>query len=157
MVSPIPTLDPLSYIDDVGYNDGRRWPVFDSAITDQNGTSVINDRYRFKAAFNTNLTGGNGGLYFSGTNAVAAYGGLVPIYTPDPWEGGSSGSHLDDYTFWGSDAMLMHAFSDSGPGVRVLSPVEQGILQDLGYTVSTPSWASIMFVGLIFLRRRRAA
>jgi VCBS repeat-containing protein len=147
----------LSYIDEVGYNDGRQWTVFDSAVSDQNGTSVINDRYRFKAAFNTNLTGGNGGLYFSGTNAVAAYGGLVPIYTPDPWEGGSSGSHLDDYTFWGSDVVLMNAFSDSGPGVRVLSPVEQGILQDLGYTVSTPSWASVMFVGLIFLRRRRAA
>ena len=145
----------LSYIDDVGYNDGRRWPVFDSAISDQNGASVINDRYRFINAFNPNLTGGNGGLYFSGTNAVAAYGGLVPIYTPDPWESGSSGSHVDDYTFSGSDAMLMNAYSDSGLGVRVLSPVEQAILKDLGYTVSTPSWAAIMFVGLVFLRRRR--
>ena len=145
----------LSYIDDVGYNDGRQWPVFDSFVTDQNGTLVINGSYRFKTAFNTNLTGGNGGLYFSGTNAVAAYGGLVPIYTPDPWESGSSGSHVDDYTFSGSDAMLMNAYSDSGLGVRVLSPVEQAILEDLGYTVSTPSWASLMFVGLIFLRRRR--
>jgi hypothetical protein len=145
----------LSYIDDVGYNDGRRWPVFDSAITDQNGTSVINDRYRFINAFNPNLTGGNGGLYFSGTNAVAAYGALVPIYTPDPWESGSSGSHVDDDTFSGSDAMLMNAYSDSGLGVRVLSPVEQAILKDLGYTVSTPSWAAMMFIGLVFLRRRR--
>ena len=145
----------LSYIDDVGYNDGRRWPVFDSAVSDQNGTSVINDRYRFINAFNPNLTGRNGGLYFSGTNAVAAYGGLVPIYTPDPWESGSSGSHVDDYTFTGSDTMLMNAYSDSGLGVRVLSPVEQAILKDLGYTVSTPSWAAIMFVGLVFLRRRR--
>jgi len=145
----------LSYIDDVGYNDGRRWPVFDSAVTDQNGTSVINDRYRFINAFNPNVTGGNGGLYFSGTNAVAAYGGLVPIYTPDPWESGSSGSHLDDDTFTGSDTMLMNAYSDFGLGVRVLSPVEQAILKDLGYTVSTPSWAAIMFIGLVFLRRRR--
>ena len=145
----------LSYIDDVGYNDGRRWPVFDRAVSDQNGTSVINDRYRFINAFNPNVTGGNGGLYFSGTNAVAAYGGLVPIYTPDPWESGSSGSHVDDYTFTGSDTMLMNAYSDSGLGVRVLSPVEQAILKDLGYTVSTPSWAAILFVGLVFLRRRR--
>ena len=145
----------LSYLDDVGYNDGRQWPVFDSFVTDQNGTLVINGSYRFKTAFNTNLTGGNGGLYFSGANAVNAYGGPVPIYTPDPWESGSSGSHLDDYTFVGLDAQLMNALSDTGLGVRVLSPVEQAILEDLGYTVSTPSWASLMFVGLIFLRRRR--
>jgi hypothetical protein len=49
----------------------------------------------------------------------------------------------------------MNAYSDSGLGVRVLSPVEQAILKDLGYTVSTPSWAAIMFIGLVFLRRRR--
>ncbi|MEI7544831.1 MAG: Ig-like domain-containing protein [Mycobacteriaceae bacterium] len=145
----------LSYIDEAGYNDGDQWPVFDSVVSDQNGTLVINDRYRFKAVFNPNLTGGNGGLYFSGDNAVAAYGGLVPIFTPDPWESGSSGSHLDDYTFFGPNATLMNAYGDTGPSIRVLSPVEQGILQDIGYTVTTPSWSSVMFMGLIFLRRRR--
>lgn len=49
----------------------------------------------------------------------------------------------------------MEATTGSGPGVRVLSPIEQGILQDLGYTVSAPSWSSMMFIGFGFLIRRR--
>ena len=141
----------LSYIDEVGYNTGREWTVFDSFVGDQNGTLAINTLYRFKTAFNPNLTGGDGGLYFIGDNAVAAYGGPVPIYTPDPWEAGSSGSHLDDYTFTGSNTQLMNALADYGLGIRVLSPVEQGILQDLGYTLSP---VSMMFIGF-FLRRRK--
>lgn len=126
----------LSYLDEAGYNTGTQWPVFDNFVTDQNGTLVIRGTYRFNTAYNTNLTGGNGGLYFSGTHAVAAYGGPVPLYSPDPWEAGSSLSHLDDYTFTGADAQLMNAVADSGLGIRVLSPIEQGILQDLGYTLS---------------------
>ncbi|MGI9162104.1 MAG: Ig-like domain-containing protein, partial [Mycobacterium sp.] len=141
----------LSYIDEAGYNTSREWTVFDSFVADENGTPAINTLYRFKAAFNPNLTGGNGGLYFVGDNAVAAYGGPVPIYTPDPWESGSSGSHLDDDTFTGSNAQLMNALADSGRGVRVLSAVEQGILQDLGYTLSP---ASMIFIGF-FIRRRK--
>ena len=141
----------LSYLDQAGYNTGRQWPVFDNAVSDQNGTLVINGSYRFNTAFNPNLTGGNGGLYFSGAHAVAAYGGLVPLYTPNPWEAGSSLSHLDDNTFTGANAQLMNAYADSGPGIRVLSPVEKGILQDLGYTLSP---ASIVVVGF-FIRRRK--
>ena len=128
-----------SYLEQAGYNTDVAWPLFDSAIVDWNGTSVINDSYRFDTAFNPNLTGGNGGLYFAGNHAATAYGGLVPLFTPDPWDAGSSTSHLDDYSFWGSDSQLMNAMQDSGPGVRVLSPVERGILMDLGYIVSVPA------------------
>ena len=116
---------------------------------------MIDDSYQFNTAFNPNLTGGNSGLYFIGNHAVAAYGGAVPLFTPDPWDSGSSGSHLDDYTFWGTQ--LMEATTGPGRGVRALSPIEQGILQDLGYTVSAPSWFSAMFLGFGFLFRRRKA
>lgn len=145
----------LSYLDEAGYNDGTQWPLFDSGIVDWTGASVITDSYLFNTAFNANLTGGNGGLYFTGAHAVAAYGGLVPLFTPDPWDAGSSGSHLDDYTFQGANTQLMNAMADTGPGVRVLSAVEQGFLQDLGYTVSAPSWSSAMFIGFGFFIRRR--
>ena len=144
-----------SYLDEAGYNDGTQWPLFASGITDWNGNDVINGSYRFDPAFNPNLTGGNGGLYFAGAHAVDAYGGLVPLYTPSVWDAGSSGAHLDDYTFSLFDPQLMEAATGSGPGVRVLSPIEQGILQDLGYTVSAPSWSSMMFVGFGFFIRRR--
>ena len=144
----------LSYTDEAGNNTGREWTTFDQFIVTADGTPVIsNSTYRFNTAYNKNLTGGSGGLFFSGPNAVAAYGALVPIYTPNPWEPGSSTSHLDDETFTGSNTQLMNAVTDTGPGVRVLSPVELGILKDLGYTVTT-SPMFFMFIGFGFLRRR---
>ena len=146
----------LSYIDEAGYNSGRNWTEFDRFVVDQDGTAVIGGSFRFNDAYETNLTGGDGGLWFGGTNAVDAYGGLVPIYTPDPWEPGSSGSHVDDFTFTDSDALLMNAVADSGPGVRVISAVELGILRDIGYTVDPQPSAALLFVGLLLLRRKRS-
>ncbi|MCV7154992.1 hypothetical protein [Mycolicibacterium pyrenivorans] len=98
-------------------------------------------------------------MYFGGKHAVAAYGGLVPLYTPAPWAGGSSGSHLDDATFTGSDQKMMNARTDYGLGIRVLSAVEIGILRDLGHQVSLPQSppVAMAFVGFVFLLRKRKA
>lgn len=147
----------LSYTDEAGYNTGREWTTFDQFIVTSDGTPVISDTYRFDTAYNGNLTGRNGGLYFAGPNAVDAYGGYVPLYTPRPWEPGSSTSHLDDDTFTGSDTQMMNAFSDVGLGIRVLSPIELGILKDLGYTVTDSPVYAVVFIGFAFLRRRNRA
>ncbi len=77
----------------------------------------------------------------------------MPLYTPNPWEPGSSVSHLDDDTFTGADRLRMIAYSDLGPGIRVLSPVELAILEDLGYQVQSPGPA-MAFVGLPLPRRQ---
>ena len=151
----------LSYVDEAGWNGGRNWTTFDSFIVTSGGAKVIGEKdFRWNSANNSRLTGNGGGLFFGGKNAVDAYGGLVPLYTPDPWQPGSSMSHLDDNSFTGSNALLMNAATDTGPGVRVLSALELGILRDLGYTViatpaPTPGGAALMFIGLVFLRRRR--
>jgi hypothetical protein len=147
----------MSYIDQPGMNTGRNWATFDSFITTNNKTKVIGNNFKFNTAYNTNLTGGGGGLYFAGPNAIAAYGGPVPLYTPNPWESGSSGSHLDDSTFTGAQTQLMNAVTDSGLGIRVVSAIELGILKDLGYTVvPVPATASaLLFIGFAFLRRRK--
>lgn len=147
----------LSYTDEAGYNTGREWTIFDQFIVTSDGTPVISDTYRFDTAYNSNLTGRNGGLYFAGPNAVAAYGGYVPIYTPRPWEPGSSTSHLDDDTFTGSETQMMNALTDTGLGIRVLSPIELGILKDLGYTVTDSPVYAVIFIGFAFLRRRNRA
>ncbi len=147
----------LSYTDEAGYNTGREWTTFDQFIVTPDGTPVISDTYRFDTAYNRNLTGSNGGLYFAGTNAVAAYGGYIPLYTPRPWEPGSSTSHLDDDSFIDSDTQLMNAFQPTGLGIRVLSPIELGILKDLGYTVTDSPVYAVAFIGLAFLRRRNRA
>ena len=152
----------LSYIEQPGSSwnaRGTNWTTFDSFIMTNTRTKVIgtaNNRYRWNTAYNTNLTGGGGGLYFGGPNAVLAYGGLVPLYTPNEWESGSSGTHLDDDTFTGAKAQLMNAYGDVGRGIRVLGTVELGILKDLGYTVvPIPGTASaLLFIGFVFLRRR---
>jgi VCBS repeat-containing protein len=154
----------LSYIDAPGSSwnaRGTNWTTFDSFIVTNNKTKVIGtvlNRYRWNTAYNKNLTGSNGGLYFGGVNAIAANGGLlVPLYTPSPWESGSSVTHMDDSTFTGAKTQLMNAMADTGKGIRTISAIELGILKDLGYTViPAPATASaLMFVGFIFLRRRR--
>ncbi|GAY18105.1 Ig-like domain-containing protein [Mycobacterium sp. shizuoka-1] len=149
------TLGFLSVVDSAGNNTVPNWTTFDGFVVTSNGTSVFTGS-NWNTAYNSNLTGGNGGLYFGGANAVAAYGGPVPLYTPKPWESGSSMSHLDDSTFTGSITKLMNAASDTGLGVRTLSAVEIGIMKDLGYTmVSQSTGVAVLLVGLMLVRRRR--
>lgn len=150
------TLGFLSYTDQPGSNTGTTWTVFDSFLVNADGTTAIGSDYLWRNAYTPNLTGGNGGLYFGGTNAVAAFGGLVPLYTPSSWESGSSISHLNDRTFTGSNRKLMNAQVFSGQGIRTLTPVELGILADLGYTIAPqPGSAALAFIGVFFLRRSR--
>ena len=152
------TLGFLSNVDEPGWDaTNQTWTTFDSFMVTRNGTTVIaNSDYSWDPVYNANLTGGNGALYFGGPNAVAVYGGPVPLYTPNPWEPGSSVSHLDDSTFTGGNSKLMNAISDTGTGVRVLSPIELAILKDIGYTVnSTPASAAIFIIGFGFISRRR--
>ena len=148
----------LSYIDERGKNTGRSWTSMDGFIVTSTGAKPIGSGYRWNTAYDGNLTGANGGLFFGGAHAVAAYGGLVPLFTPKPWDEGSSVSHLDDATFTGADQKMMNARTDTGLGIRVLSPVELGILRDLGFTVvpqtSTVAMAAMV---LIVVRRTRKA
>ncbi len=140
----------LSNIDQAGANTGRIWTLYDSYVVNAAGTLAINPSdYTWKTAFNSNLTGGNGGLYFNGPRAVAANLGKVALYTPNPWESGSSLSHVSADT-------LMNATVNTGLGPRVLSPAELGILADIGYTVNSgPGTPVLLFVGLVSLRQRR--
>jgi len=133
----------------------RNWTTFDSFLSTSNGTSVIGGDYVWDATYTANLTGGGGGLYFDGPNAVLAYGGPVPLYTPGTWIAGSSVSHLDPAHAPAGMTYLMDPTDLYGPSPRVFTPVEVGMLTDLGYTV-TPGYA-VFFIGfgVGFGRRRR--
>jgi len=131
----------------------QNWTTYDSFISTSDGTAVIDPNYVWNAVYTPNLTGGNGGLYFNGPNAVAAYGGPVPLYNPGTWASGSSISHLDRADAPAGVSYLMDPSDGYGPGVRVISAVEIGILTDLGYTIS-PGYA-FFFIGFGLLRRRR--
>ena len=136
----------LSYIDPTLPPD-TQWTTFDRYVVTLAGSPVINrSTFQWNGAFSD--------LYFGGPNAVAAYGGYVPLYSPSPYESGSSLSHLRDSSFVGVNEKIMNSSVSTGPGVRKLSPVEQGILKDLGYNISdTPIY--LFFVGFGFARRRR--
>lgn len=151
------TLGFLSVIDSAGNNTGNNWTTYDGFVVTANGTHPIDSNFTWLSAYDSYLTGGNQGLYFGGPNAMAANNGHpVPLYTPNPWESGSSMSHLDDTKFTGSNAKLMNAATDTGLGVRTLSPIEIGILKDLGYDISDPPQSvALIVVGFAFLRRRK--
>ncbi|MBI3689876.1 MAG: hypothetical protein HY239_04195 [Mycolicibacterium aromaticivorans] len=91
----------------------------------------------FNTAFEPNLTGGDGGLFFGGPNAMAAYDGKpVPLLTDSPWSV-SNIAHLNGHVFTDENRKVMNSGNEAtdGPETHVLSPVELGILEDLGYTV----------------------
>ncbi|OKH65664.1 hypothetical protein EB72_06480 [Mycobacterium sp. SWH-M1] len=119
---------------DGGQTSRRSWLTYDKFIVDANGTRVISSRGRFTSAYAANLSGANGGLFFGGANAVAAYGGPVPLQS-------LSLSHLrlSTFPYSGPDAKLMGPVAPNGKTLRVLSPVESAILRDLGYTVVSPA------------------
>ncbi|WP_111511609.1 Ig-like domain-containing protein [Mycobacterium kyogaense] len=119
---------------DGGQTNRRSWLTYDKFIVAANGTRVISSRGRFNSAYAANLSGANGGLFFGGANAVAAYGGPVPLQS-------LSLSHLrlSTFPYSGPDAKLMGPVAPNGKTLRVLSPVESAILRDLGYTVVSPA------------------
>lgn len=146
----------LSNVSAPGSNTDTTWTAFDGLLVTSGGTRVIGGDFVWNPAYDTNLVGGSGGIYFGGPAAIAAFGGPVPLYTPNPWQGGSSVSHLSDFVFTGRSKQLMIARVSTGTGIKTLSPVETGILTDLGYTMAPPSgMTAALMIGFVILRRRR--
>jgi hypothetical protein len=78
-------------------------------------------------------------VYFDGPHAVAAARGKKPqLYAPNPWEQGSSFSHLDEAAYpasSGNALMTPYLFNyevEHAPG-----PITLGIFQDLGWGLQT--------------------
>jgi hypothetical protein len=122
---------------DVGIEEPGQWNLFDSFLVEADGTPMIDpDTYlNTSADFFIELAQGGveQGIFFNGENAVAANGGfLVPLYTPAPFEQGSSITHLDDDAEGMEDFMMLSA-SDPGAGNRQYSEIALGVLKDLGY------------------------
>jgi hypothetical protein len=138
-----------------------KWLPFDQFVGDSTGSLIDSTSFALDAGRWNNASvggAGNSGLTFNGTNAVAANGGnLVFLYSPNGWEGGSSGSHLDDQ-FYTSQNLLMEAAAGQGPGTRDLSAIEIGIFRDIGFDmVPEPSSSLLILVsgGIFAFRRKR--
>lgn len=136
------------------------WNKFDQFKTDCGTTDLIDH-----ATGKTDpiyASAKTGQMCFNGTNAKAANGGAqVALYTPNTYEPGSSGSHLDES---GNNVGAMMKF-DRNPDVneaRMYNAIEIGVLMDIGYTrVSTtvpePTTALLVMgaLGALGLSRRK--
>lgn len=129
-------------------NNQGAWMPWDEFVADANGRLIDSSTYQIDLnrwatasidgfdgqSFDPNTQSACGrGLLFDGPNAKAANGGsAVEIYSPNPWEDGSSGSHIDDQCYKGT--YMMEAATNPGLSTRAISGVEIGMMRDLGYT-----------------------
>lgn len=80
----------------------------------------------------------SGALYFSGSGAVEAFGGQPPpLYSPDPWDYGSSYSHLDEATFPAGDPnSLMTPALGRAEAIHDPGRVALCMFEDMGWKTS---------------------
>jgi len=96
-------------------------------------------------------------VYWDGASAVSYYGGLVPIYAPTSFAGGSSLSHLDENTPR-TAGDLMSPMIATKEVVRAPTELDWAMMKDMGWDIrNTPEPASLLALvaGLALFRARR--
>ncbi len=92
-------------------------------------------------------------IFFDGANAVILYGGDVPIYAPDPYQPGSSLSHVDEGWLGG---LLMSPSIGTMQMNRDVSDLEWAMMTDMGWTVVPEPATGILFaIGILGLTRKK--
>jgi hypothetical protein len=112
--------------------------IYDSFLSDQHGTrlTLVTDDQRAAAIISDNL-------FWDGDYAKAALDGARPrIFAPTQYKDGSSVSHLDEAEY---PATLMTPYIDES--VHSLTPMELGMLRDLGWTLMINPPAAAVPVG----------
>lgn len=80
------------------------------------------------------LTGSFDGIFFDGIeSSIVNFGSPVRLYSPFPWNPGSSYSHLDQDTFGDTDNALMRPRLDRQFSIHTPGPVMCGMLSDMGW------------------------
>jgi autotransporter-associated beta strand protein len=114
-----------------GYKGLSEW---DKDLLDGSGNRPANQSTGTPGDFNEEANP----VWFTGANAVAYYGGNVPVYAPTTYQGGSSLSHLDESMIPGA---LMSPYVSLGEAIRQPLRLEWEIMEDLGWTVpTTKTW-----------------
>ncbi len=112
--------------------------IYDQFTEDGDGTPLLSYTNHSVALGNA-LTGKVGGVYFNGTHANEGNeGARVKLYSPSPWQEGSSYSHLDEI-FNGTPNALMTYSLGYGESEHSPGPVMLGMFEDMGWTLASPS------------------
>ncbi|MDQ2650506.1 MAG: hypothetical protein M3Z03_13270 [Actinomycetota bacterium] len=109
----------------------------------------IYDRYVENVAGNRLTSFANGstaigtaltsGLRWGGASGIAGNGGTRPIlYAPNTFQSGSSAGHLDEATYTTGPNALMTPVVQSGQAIHAVGSVTQGMLRDIGWSVTDP-------------------
>ncbi|MDX1428855.1 MAG: hypothetical protein R3282_01155, partial [Rhodothermales bacterium] len=111
--------------------------IYDRFTEDGFDNNLLNDFMDSSAGLAAALLGDSSGVFFDGTNANAANAGSPPrLYAPNPWEGGSSYSHLNEATFNGTTNALMTPQLSSMEAVHVIGSITCGMFEDMGWTIA---------------------
>ena len=116
--------------------------IFDKFITDGAKHGLMSSLYPYgsggvngKIGLGDVLRGANEGANWNGANGKAAYSNrVVPLFSPFPWEEGSSFSHLDESSFPGGNAnALMTPQLNPGEATHDPGPIMLGMFKDMGW------------------------
>ena len=121
--------------------------VYDWHIETGNGVKIISVN-NFSPAMRDVLK--NDWLFFDGSNANASNGGNPPkMFAPDPYDSGSSISHLDE-VFENTANSLMTNDLAMGEFIHDPGALNLAILKDLGWQINTNCYASDLYVDKSF-------
>ena len=115
----------LSTWDNFIYSSGDGEKLWDAAAVPRFNTTIMGQRLTGQGAFNL--------LDFRGPNTVCTFGSNPLIYSPNPFESGSSTSHWEDII--GPTEPVMDPTIFIGTEKRTYQPYEIQALTDLGYNV----------------------
>jgi len=118
-------------------SDGDNDPIiYDRFTEDGESVSLINENVYASpsSSLYDALVGEFDGVFFDGIDAnIVNFGAPVRLYSPFPWQGGSSYSHLDQDTFGDSENALMRPALDRQFSIHTPGPVMCGMLSDMGW------------------------
>lgn len=108
--------------------------VYDRFLENEAGTNLIQNFTNQSAALGTALT--TNYVRFNGPNAVAADGGSRPkLYSPNPFEIGSSILHVDQGTYESPSNPNLLMTPTAGDPQHHPGPITLGILKDIGWNI----------------------
>ncbi len=123
-----------------GFSGNATPGIFDQFVVNGSGQQLIAVFPNNSAELAAQLTSGN--ILFDGPNTRAANGGNpAKLFAPNPWQVGSSLSHLDQTTYLGGPNTLMTPKDEGTTSIFEPGPITEGIFKDMGWpgTPGTPA------------------